>query len=266
MTESDERPLFGPADVIPIASNVTVEDGAFIIGGQATNLWAWFFREQEPELKVPLTSADIDYFGPYEAAKKFADAVGGEVLRPSPEDMNTPNTAVVITKIGGHDVKIDFLNGVLGVRREELQDGVSLIALQAEVNGEVREVQVPVLHPVLCLKSRVANMLSPILARRDPLARRQLRAAVVIVRRYIDDALIDGDWKEVKHCLSAIFRYLRSDQFGKRADAELNVDILAILKSFVNDDRIDFRYRFFQLKPMIALLELKRATSRRMTL
>jgi len=77
----DSRPLFGAADVIPIASKLTVDDGAFIIGGQATNLWAWFFREHEPELRVPLTSADIDYFGPYEAAEKFAAAVGGRVLR-----------------------------------------------------------------------------------------------------------------------------------------------------------------------------------------
>ena len=76
MTESDKRPRFGATDVIPIASTLTVDDGAFIIGGQATNLWAWFFREHEPELRVPLTSEDIDYFGPYDEAPTAPGSVG----------------------------------------------------------------------------------------------------------------------------------------------------------------------------------------------
>jgi hypothetical protein len=46
----EERPWFGAAEVIEIASKFGVADDTFIIGGQATNFWAWFFQEREPEL------------------------------------------------------------------------------------------------------------------------------------------------------------------------------------------------------------------------
>jgi hypothetical protein len=47
-----ERPSFGAAEVIEIASKLEAADDAFLIGGQATNFWAWFFQEDEPELKL----------------------------------------------------------------------------------------------------------------------------------------------------------------------------------------------------------------------
>jgi hypothetical protein len=56
-----ERPSFGVAEVIEIASKFEAANDAFLIGGQATNFWAWFFQEDEPELKLkgPFTSQDI---------------------------------------------------------------------------------------------------------------------------------------------------------------------------------------------------------------
>jgi hypothetical protein len=83
-----------------------------------------------------------------------------------------------------------------------------------------------------------------------------------VVQRHIDDALGRGDWNEAHECLSALFRYLRSDEFGKKADKELNTDILEIIRAFQNDNRIDRRYRGFQLKPMIARIEKRRAGRR----
>jgi len=69
--------------------------------------------------------------------------------------------------------------------------------------------------PNSILKSRVANMLSPIMMRRDEFAWAQLRAAIIVVQRHIDEALAKGDWTEAHECLSALFRYLRSDEFGR---------------------------------------------------
>ncbi len=45
---TDDTAALGPAEVIPIVSNLTADDGAFIVGGQATNLWAWFYRDRAP--------------------------------------------------------------------------------------------------------------------------------------------------------------------------------------------------------------------------
>jgi hypothetical protein len=77
MTDS-ERPSFGAAEVIEIASKLETDDDSFIIGGQATNFWAWFFQDKEPELKLkgPLTSEDIDFFGSQEVARTVTMAIG----------------------------------------------------------------------------------------------------------------------------------------------------------------------------------------------
>jgi hypothetical protein len=178
------------------------------------------------------------------------------------DHMNSPNSAMVRASINGKDLIIDFMNGVLGVKNNELRRGVSVIEVEADVDGKAIVAEIAVLHPILCLKSRVANMLSPLLKRRDNFAWAQLQSAVIVVQRHIDDALGRGDWNEAHECLSALFRYLRSDEFGKKADKELNTDILDIIRAFQNDDRIDRRYRGFQLKPMIARIE-KRRTGRR---
>ena len=39
-----------PDEVIKIVSNLTVDDEAFIVGGQATFLWAGFYEAVQPEL------------------------------------------------------------------------------------------------------------------------------------------------------------------------------------------------------------------------
>jgi hypothetical protein len=257
MTDETEQPRFGAAEVIQIASKLTVDDGVVVIGGQATNLWAWYYRDQDPALRQdqPLTSRDIDYFGSFKAAESLAAALGGRVVKATLDDMNTPNSAVVLATVNGKPLRIDFLNGVLGVTRSEVEQGVAVIEAGAEVEGKEYRARIPVLHPVLCLKSRIANMLHPLLARRDSFAWAQLHAAIAIVCVYIADALDADDWNEAKNCLSDVFEYVRSDQFGRVAKQELGVDALEILRRFQDDQRIDERYRKQTLAKMIERIE-----------
>lgn len=256
---------FGAEDVIRIASKLAQDDETFVIGGQATNLWAWFYGPREPKLQAftdPLTSKDVDYFGTRKAAVAFAEAIGGQLFLPSVDDANTSNIAVVRAVFDGRELTIDFMHGILGVDEHELRSGVSTIEVSATLNGQDVAVQINILHPILCLKSRIANMLYPTLKRRDLTAWTQLRAAIIIVQRHIEEALSDGDWIETHECLQALFRYLRSDEFGKRADELLGVDVLDIIRAFENDERIDKRYRNFQIKHMIKKIEQRRAGRR----
>ena len=98
---ASERPTFGASEVIEITSKFEAEDEAFIIGGQATNFWAWFYKEREPKLGElgPFTSEDIDYFGSKDVAAHLAEALSGKLLLPKPGD-HTPSTA----QIGLHPV------------------------------------------------------------------------------------------------------------------------------------------------------------------
>jgi hypothetical protein len=258
-----ERPSFGAAEVIEIAAKFETADDAFLIGGQATNFWAWFFQEDEPELKLkgPFTSQDIDYFGSQEVARTLARALGGELRLPINDD-HTPSTAQIVTSIGGRPLVIDFLGEVLGIRDRELRRGVSILEITGEIEGRPATVLIKVLHPVLCLKSRIISMLHPATRRTGQVARMQAEASLVIVRRYIDDALDDSEWKEARECFATLYWYLRSDEYVKVADAQLGIDALAIIRAFTEDERIDSRYRDRQLKGMVANIEGRRARRR----
>src|SRR5260370_32873700 len=214
MTDA-ERPSFGAAEAIEIASKLEPDDDAFIIGGQATNFWAWFFQDKEPELKLkgPFTSEDIDFFGSQDAARTVAVALGGKLLLPSNDDQ-TPSTAQIITTINGKPLVIDFLGAVLGIHARQLPRGISVIEIAGEIEGRAKTVLIKVLHPVLCLKSRIISMLHPATRRTDQVARTQAEASLVIVRRYIDDVLDDVDgFKEARECFATLHWYLRSDEF-----------------------------------------------------
>lgn len=117
---------------------------------------------------------------------------------------------------------------------------------------------VPLMHPVLCMQSRIANVLHPATKRRDDTAMRQLHAAPIVVREYIAEALDDGDRREAHLCLQEIFRYLRSDVLGHSTHAQTPIDPLDIIHHFADDPRFDSRYREHNITSMIAEIEDRR--------
>jgi hypothetical protein len=257
---TDPGPKFGAVEVIEIAGKFEADDATFLIGGQATNLWAWFYQEKEQELQVsgPLTSPDIDYFGTQDVARGVAEALGGQISLPEPGDF-TPNTAQITTTINGKPLVIDFLGAVLGVQTRELERGVSVIQLTAQVDGSPTNVLIRLLHPLVCLKSRIVNILHPATRRTDRIARAQAEAAIVVLRRFISDALDEPDgWTDVHHCFRQLYHYLRRDEYVKQADLKIGTDPLTILQAFADDPRIDQRYRNMTLKKMIAKIGKRR--------
>ena len=254
-------PPLDPEDVIEIASVLDLGDHAFLVGGQATNLWAERYANRATELAMfgPYTSVDVDYHGHREAAEKLAHAFNGRVRFPKFGD-ETPNSAIVEIEIHGREIRIDFIHTVLGVRRRDLK--VSELRVPAK-SPAATFLMIPVMHPVACLESRVANVLSPAMGRSDAVAIRQLRASPMIVREFISEALRDGDFREAQACLRAVYVYMRSDQFGRRV-LELEMDDpLNILRYFAEDERLDARYRRYNLNGMIADIEARRVKLRR---
>jgi hypothetical protein len=133
--------------------------------------------------------------------------------------------------------------------------------ITADFDGTPTTVLVKVLHPLLCLKSRIINMLHPATRRSDLISRMQALAATVIVRRFIDDALEEGGdaRKEALDCFRQLYWYLRSDEFVKVSDTKLGIDPLTILQRFADDTRIDQRNREMQIKRMIANIQRRRS-------
>jgi hypothetical protein len=181
-----------------------------------------------------------------------------------PIDNHTPSTAQIVVKLHGKELKIDFLGAILGVQDRELRRriSVSVFEVPAEIDGSSVKVLLKVLHPVLCLKSRIISMLHPATRRAGRIAQMQAEAAIVIVRCFINDALGAGDWKEARDCFNTLYWYLRSDPYVKISDTELQIDALAVIRAFVHDERIDQRYREMQLQKMITNIERRRAARR----
>jgi hypothetical protein len=153
-----------------------------------------------------------------------------------------------------------LLGAVLGVQNRELRRGVSTLEISAELDGKLTIVLIKVLHPLLCLKSRIVSMLHPATRRTDRIARAQADAAVVIVQRFINDALDDAaGWSDACDCFRQLYWYLRSDEFVKVAHRRIGIDALTILSAFADDERIDARYREMQVKKMIANIDRRRA-------
>lgn len=204
----------------------------------------------------PYTSKDIDYFGQREAAQKLADALGGKVLIPQMDDQ-TPETAVVEATVDGTLIRIDFLGHVLGIRPKELTAGVAEIIVPYDNAGKGGRVAIPVMNPLHCLQSRIANL--NILKRPDDTARRQAAAAPIVLREYISHALHDGDHREATRTLQGLFRFLSRDPSGRQAHRLAERDALDVMKIFADDDRLDARYREKILKRAIAKIEKQRS-------
>lgn len=243
--------------VIKLASVLGLEDDAFIVGGQALNLWAERYAPGRQDLIAfgPFTSKDIDYYGHRAAAQKLADALGGKVHLPGPDD-HTPNSAVVSASIDGINVEIDFLSDVAGVKVNALErDAVELIVPVRGGSG-IDELAIPVMHPLHCLQSRIANVVT--LGRSYEVALRQLAAAPIVLEAYVDEMLGRGEVREATVTLKRLFDYLRTD-IAARACPDLPMrDPVEIFATFQRDPRLDWRFRWFNLRSMRRTLAAKR--------
>lgn len=247
-----------PAEVVYDLAQILQldEDQAFIIGGQALNLWAERYSDV-PELANygPYTSKDLDYFGYVKAAEKLAHALNGTVRVPSMNDA-TPQTAIVEAKIAGRDIQIDFLGHVKGVKASKLERAAVELVLDVRTSEGIGTIQIPIMHPLHCFQSRLSNVFS--LGRRDDTSKRQLEASPIILREYISETLDEGEHREATATLELLFEHLRSDEAGRQAHRIMKNDPLETIKHFADDERIDPRYRQHTLANMIDELARRR--------
>jgi len=243
--------------VIKLASVLGLDDEAFLVGGQAFNLWAERYASMDPHLLEfgPFTSKDVDYFGHAAAARKLSEALKGVVKYPSADEF-TPNAAIVQAEVDGVWVEIDFITDVLGVRVDPLKRwAVELLVPMNTADGP-GTLTIPVMHPLHCLQSRIANVVR--LGRRDDTALRQLNAAPIVLDHYIDEQLRNGDFREVQDTLAGLADHLARHPEGRQAHKVCRTDPLDIIKGCAADHRLDTRYRLFNTQWMIRRVQLSR--------
>jgi hypothetical protein len=65
------------------------ETDAIVVGGQSLNIWAVHYLGHNPNLSsfAPFTSKDLDFYRNPAAAERLAEALGGTIYLPRPDDM-----------------------------------------------------------------------------------------------------------------------------------------------------------------------------------
>lgn len=239
--EESSPEQFSPHDLVPILTAVRIEDDAFVVGGQAFNLWAERYRHCSPELRdaAPYTSKDLDYFGRRELGVKLAAILGGEVIFPDMDEA-TPSTAMVRASVNGRTILIDILGSILGQTERLEREAVEIV-----FKTSAGDVIVPVMDPVSCLQSQIGNWLSPATSRRDAIQKARISAAVVIAREYIRELFSKGSRRDAARCIKDVLWYARRDHFGKTAYLDTPSDPLDAIRCFVDDANLDERYRLF---------------------
>ena len=234
--------------------SIVSENNAIVIGGQSVNIWAGYYSDRSPALSGygPFTSKDIDFYRNREAAERLADVLDGELFIPELGN-ETPNAAVVVGSLNGRRIEIDFLRVVLGVSDKSLTENYVVLLGSDPTTGN--EIRILLMHPLDCVRSRLANI--NILGRHGQLSISQGYASIEVLRLFLDDMLAQGEFQKVQKCLRDLEHLGRTVWAGTPAHLRHGLDILPLMRGFLDRDELDHRWRTLTLSKAIGRLELR---------
>lgn len=216
-------------DAFEILGPALPGDDVVLVGGQAVNYWLSYYRDREPSLaEVGLvTSDDVDFYGMRDAALRMKQALAGSNLElPSFGDA-TPNSALLTFKDeAGVARRIDFLWSVHGIPDKRVRETAVDVELLSRA-GEPTGIHLRILHPVLCLVSRIRNTCTWA-TYQTPRALQQARAAIGCARGFLSECCEKGD-PRVAHRSIRFVGELAASPAGKMAFAQFDLDVLAAI-------------------------------------
>jgi hypothetical protein len=185
--DADHVPLGLSADLVDEIIVSAGDTEAILIGGQALGIWADLLLDPHliEELGGPITSKDVDFFGTESLARELAARLGGRIRVPDPDDVATPEAAIILFERNAKTIQVDILGRLSGLSNREVENG--WVGLPYGTGED--ELIIRVMSPMGVLRSRISNIVT--LKRSDPNALRQLRAAPYVVEAYIRQRL-DG--------------------------------------------------------------------------
>lgn len=234
-------------DDIGALLSIAAAHDALLVGGQAIALHAQSLRGLDGELDAmdDLTTADIDLVGSPSAAIALAAALtGASLVEPGPDD-HTPNAAVITGEWRGQTVLIDMMRSVKGV---DLR-----VAAARAMPLPVGTTLVRTLHPLDCLRSRLANIND--LGRHDQHSVQQAEAAVHVLGLNLRNdfhgspAATREAMKVVRELEHVIRRMHRGRDTATRHGDSIRPG--GILIDLAGDERIDARWRRGTLEGII---------------
>lgn len=252
MASSSPPPLSYQQAARILARLATVSDDVVLVGGQAVSFWAAYYASRVPALAAdgPYTSKDIDFLGPRNVVEECARRLGGTAKVATLDDMNTPNTGLVLfVDDQGYERRIDFLGFVAGLK-DTYYDSIEAQILDDE--GQPAAV-LHVMDPISCLMSRAYNV-AHLPGYQNAHALGQLRAAILCAKEFGRDLLA----QEPRRALESnehVFDIARYDP-GPLVFVRYGIDVL---EAVVDDPGLPEKFYSERLPRVRALVQRARA-------
>jgi len=174
-------------DFLFVGKQLSVDPARLIlVGGQALETWGHVFEVLPPTGDYEPLTEDTDFLGDKKDAQWLCKLLGKDVTELHiAQDFNpSANTAIAyLERPDGRVLLIDFLKAIIGVDEKE----IARTAVPISVAG----VSLHVLHPLLCLKSRLANI-EKLTSKRNTNGIMQARWAIDIVRAWLVKIVGEG--------------------------------------------------------------------------
>jgi len=232
------------------------ELGLILVGGQALSIWARYYLldEMTGQEALMATSDDVDFYGASSESVDFLERkLQGTFKRAT---LNDPPPHIAITKLeyDNQFVTIDVLNGVTGVEKQQVANG--LLTVSPFASG----VEVLVIDPLCCLRSRLHNLYAHFTKDKER-ERIRVELAIRTCKLFLHDLYEDEQYAGIRQKLKDLKQIVKSDE-GMKAYLDYGIDIL---KAFPSPDHLNdtptYRDRF--LPNTISEIEDKRARQRR---
>lgn len=170
---------------------------AVLVGGQSLVAWIEYYDIPIPNSETPALTQDVDFLGSIVDAKLLGKELNAKVNVAGIDD-HTPNTAVLSFRSPSTNkiLIIDFLGSLIGLDEKEVRK----LAVEMEFDSLGN---IYVLHPILCLKSRVEN-LHKLKNKRNGNGITQARMAIEVTKKYLED-ILQGE-NGIRQALNAVKR------------------------------------------------------------
>lgn len=204
----------------PSVKSAVNDYGLVIVGGQSLTLWArqYLIDEMTGEDVGFVTSDDLDFIGKPNSIEYCSRMMGVPFRKAKMEDNTINIAAAYIDWVDGKEVIVDILemDSVGGAPKKEIFKYLSVL--------DVEGVQVAVIDPITCLKSRLFNLFAywQDLPHRESV---RVKIAIRASNHYLHDVLVHDGYRFIAEHIRRI-KALALSPLGKRVYVEYGIDVL----------------------------------------
>ncbi len=211
-----------------------------LVGGQAVNLLALLFLEDEPDLKrfAPFTSGDCDVFA---SGKWLRQAAEKYALPYKTFRAGQPSPAIgwIRLPVGTSEIELQVLRDVLGLTREEV--------INAAFNVTLAGKPVRVLNSTTLLKAKIANLTK--LPQKDRYDLQHVRILIHCARAAlkVQLALLEKGEITARKCINALEAIVRviTSKEAKAVGEKFEIDFKAAIPTKEISVRKEQQFRNF---------------------